>query len=82
MLIAIKKFQVYSIDSAKSFEVNRRVLTQGTTVSRFFFCLIFIFRWCWSQLKKFQVYSIDSAKSFEVCKIIHEKLVDIVGIRK
>lgn len=27
------------------------------------------------------VYSIDSAKSFEVCKIIHEKLLDIVGIR-
>jgi Ras family protein len=27
------------------------------------------------------VYSIDSAKSFEVCKIIHEKLHDIIGIR-
>ena len=41
MLIAIKKFQVYSIDSAKSFEVNRRVLTQGTTVSRFFLKSLF-----------------------------------------
>lgn len=27
------------------------------------------------------VYSVDSEKSFQVCKIIHEKLLDIVGIR-
>jgi Ras family protein len=27
------------------------------------------------------VYSIDSPKSFEVCKSIHEKLMDLVGIR-
>ena len=28
------------------------------------------------------VYSIDSMHSFEVCKNIHEKLMDLVGIRK
>lgn len=27
------------------------------------------------------VYSIDSAKSFEVCRVIHDKLHDLVGIR-
>lgn len=28
------------------------------------------------------VYSIDSPHSFEVCKNIHEKLMDLVGLRK
>lgn len=28
------------------------------------------------------VYSIDSAKSFEVCKILHEKLEDLLGHQK
>ena len=25
------------------------------------------------------VYSIDSSKSYEVCKILHEKLIDLMG---